>query len=117
MKVFVGVAIFFFSFFYSVLSWSGGEDDMCVYRPAYFNNDSSPIQIELGSERIDETMRSGIVKVLSHYGHKFEERNGKVFFGCNMYRDFEILVNYTKKATDEKWLGTHKQRRNSKEIK
>jgi hypothetical protein len=44
--------------------------------------------------------------VLRYYDEDFTEQNGLVYIRYSLYRNNELIYNYTKKANDSAWLST-----------
>jgi hypothetical protein len=44
--------------------------------------------------------------VLRYYDEDFTEQNGLVYIRYSLYRNNELIYNYTKKANDSSWLST-----------
>ena len=97
--------------FFIVSSWNlYGSDkaySWCVYRPAYFETSSKFGSIVLGREKLSPSIKEGVLKAFKYYNKSVMVDGEKLLINCRAYNDFEALVNYTKKATDKRWLNTH----------
>ena len=49
---------------------------------------------------------SNLKNVLRYYNEDFTEQNGLVYIRYSLYRNNELIYNYTKKANDSEWLST-----------
>lgn len=80
-------------------------EKMCNFRPAYFDHNNSLGIIILGSKLIDAPLRKGLISVFEHYEkYTVLEKGNELFTDCSIYSEPELIVNYTKKASDEDFL-------------
>lgn len=49
----------------------------------------------------------GVLQVLSYYDVKYEQKNTDILIPAKVYKDTELMYNYTQKATDLNWLKNH----------
>ncbi|WP_086932710.1 hypothetical protein [Agarilytica rhodophyticola] len=85
------------------------KESMCPYRPAKFIESNNWGQFAIGSEKISEEHKRGVIQVFNYYGKSVNERNGKLYIPCEIFGDLELLVNYTKKSVDSNWLYNSKK--------
>lgn len=73
------------------------------FRPVYRVDDEF-VQVEAPS---DPAFVSRLRKVLAYYDVPFEEAGGELLVSESLAADLDTCRNYTNKANDEHWLGSH----------
>ena len=60
----------------------------------------------ISTEKQTPKFYDNLKKVLNHYEEDFKEENGMVYIRYKLYKDEELVWNYTTKANDPVWLST-----------
>ena len=72
-----------------------------TYVPIYFTGE----ELVERPDSLTERHVDGIKKVFKHFDVPYKAEQGKVYYKGKI--DKELLWNYTKKASDERWLKNH----------
>lgn len=65
-------------------------------------NDEYVVNIEKESYEFYNNLKT----VLDYYHEDFKEENGIIYIRYNLYKDEDLVWNYTTKAYDSVWLST-----------
>lgn len=85
---------------------SCSEDNYVEYKPHYLSSNHQ--QKYFGKAELDSIEFKNTIQVLEFYGNDYKTKNGNVILITKeLDKDWTLLLNYTKKANDNKWLETH----------
>jgi len=48
-----------------------------------------------------------VAQVLSYYNVEYKLKDSAIFIRFEVYKDFEMMYNYSKKSHDPNWLSSH----------
>ncbi len=73
----------------------------------YKSHNENDLYVESNEEPSPEHQENMLL-VLDYYDVAYIEKDGAIYLPLHVWKDKEIIMNYTKKANDAKWLRIQK---------
>jgi len=94
--------IVFISLFLTGIFSCTNNDNMQVFNPIVVSEDKF-----VEDKNIETGFYNNLEKVLRNYQIKYQWKNNVIYVKKDIYKDKEMMWNFTQKARDKKWLLTH----------
>lgn len=77
------------------------QSEMIEFKPVIYSDNS---QIVVDQKPVEKDFYKNLIIVLTYYNVEYSVRDEKVFIKDDIYKDKELMMNYTAKAVDKQWL-------------
>jgi len=74
---------------------------MTEFKPVIYNDNR---QLVVDKKPVEKDFYKNLIVVLKYYNVEYDIRNEIVFIKDDIYKDKELMMNYTVKAMDKQWL-------------
>lgn|SRR5690554_5484375 len=77
------------------------QSKMTEFKPVIYNDNR---QLVVDKKPVEKDFYKNLIVVLKYYNVEYDIRNEIVFIKDDIYKDKELMMNYTVKAMDKQWL-------------
>lgn len=74
---------------------------MIEFKPVIYNDKK---QLSVDEKPVEKSFYKNLILVLEQYNIEYDVRNEIVFIKEDIYKDKELMMNFTVKAMDKEWL-------------
>lgn len=84
-----------------MLSSCINRSKMIEFKPVIYNDKK---QLSVDEKPVEKSFYKNLILVLEQYNIEYDVRNEIVFIKEDIYKDKELMMNFTVKAMDKEWL-------------